>query len=94
MTQTTPTVHLNGSSPDVLLDGYKAASDAVYEALHKLEECAPNARDYYVQGPREFSHAMDEHMLRCHKLTAVRTELVALLNHVQDQIDQRSAQRR
>jgi hypothetical protein len=94
MPQTTPTVHLNGTSGEMLLEGYKAAAIAVNEALCKLEESAPNARDYYVQGAREFSHAMDEHMLRCHKLTAVREELVGLLHHVQDQIDQRAAQRR
>ena len=45
-----PTVHLNGTSKDTLLNAYTAANSALLNALEALEACAPNGRDYYVSG--------------------------------------------
>lgn len=71
----TPTVHLNGSSRDALIDGYVEASYALAVAITKLEDAAPNAHDYYPQGDGAFAAARDEHRARVQKLHDVLVEL-------------------
>ena len=85
-----PTIHLNGSAPSVLLEAYKHAAAAVRNAAKALEETAPNARDYYPQGDQAFNEATLEHRDRMAHLGNVALELVALIDHVQDQVDQRT----
>jgi hypothetical protein len=50
-----PTVHLNGTSKDELLDQIVKAAHAIREAQRWLGAAGPNGRDYYVQG--EGAHA-------------------------------------
>jgi hypothetical protein len=45
-----PTVHLNGTSGEDLLDQYGSAVEAVREAIDAVCDTGPNARDYYVHG--------------------------------------------
>jgi len=78
----TPTVHLNGTSRQALLEGYVAAARAVREAMEAVQAAAPNARDYYVQGPAEWGLAQKEHRARLEKLEEVRAELEALAEEV------------
>lgn len=89
-----PTVHLNGSSGQVLLDQYAAAAEAVRKALDAVCDACPNARDYYVQGSDAALAAQREHESRVTALKRVRLELVALVEGIQDQIDAKEAARR
>ena len=70
-----PTIHLNGTSKDALLDGYIDAREAIRAAIDKLCETAPNGRDYYPQGDGAFEKARDEHIARLKRLHDVATEL-------------------
>ena len=44
-----PTVHLNGTSRDMLLRGEMKVHDALDKVSEALEECEFHGRDYYVQ---------------------------------------------
>ena len=44
-----PTIHLNGTSKDVLAKQYNDAVVLLRGALQAMEDAAPNARDYYPQ---------------------------------------------
>jgi len=54
-----PTIHLNGTSADDLIEGLVRARHALNEAVSLLQDAAPNGRDYYVQTPSTFSLAID-----------------------------------
>ncbi len=77
-----PTVHLNGTSRRELENQLTEAGSAVYLAMRKLNEAAPNARDYYPQGEGVFSEAMREHAARMTKLADVYRDLSDLLEAV------------
>lgn len=88
-----PTIHLNGSSPERLMEGYMEAYKALHKALEVLGETAPNARDYYVVSDTAFTVARNQHDARMQSVKNVLEEMHALMDHVQDQIDQRDAHR-
>jgi len=73
-----PTIHLNGTSEESLLDGVCEAGKAVRQAIDALYACAPNGRDYYPQGANAFALATEEHRSRIARLTSVLDELQAL----------------
>ena len=75
---TLPTIHLNGTSKDELLQQVCDANNALNAAISKLLEATPNARDYYPQGPDAFRSAQKEHHERYMRLQAVRGELEEL----------------
>ena len=54
---TLPTVHFNGTSRQMLSDGYFAAHQRLCEAIAAFQSIEFNARDYYVQGPDAWSAA-------------------------------------
>ncbi len=76
-----PTVHLNGTSEDQLLEGYSNAMTALLDAITALEACSPNARDYYVNGG-DINAACAEHANRVADLVAVRRDINRLAEHV------------
>jgi len=79
---TLPTVHLNGTSRDSLLDDYMAAMDAIRLAMKALQSAAPNARDYYVQAGDTFCMAQNQHFVRLARLRETLDELNTLAEHV------------
>jgi len=81
---TTPTIHLNGTSREALEAAYRKAYDALYPAMDALRETAPNARDYYPQGPEAVEAAQDEHIERMRKIEDVYREITALIVSVMD----------
>ena len=89
-----PTIHSNGTDPEVLLKNYLDAAAACREAIGLLEICAPNARDHYVQSTEAMTTASIEHVERIQKLIHVKIELSSLAEHVQQQVDNREAQRK
>ncbi len=79
---TKPTIHLNGSDADSLLEGYMTALTAVQQAIDAVQKTWPHGRDYYISGDAAIHAAMHEHRTRLEKLEAVRGELDALTAHV------------
>lgn len=66
----TPTIHLNGTSPDRLMEDYGEVIQAHRKALELLCSASPNGRDYYPQGPDAIGQALREHderVLRLHQ---------------------------
>lgn len=70
-----PTIHLNGTSRDTLLEQVTDAYSAVKAAIAAVQQAAPNGRDYYPQGNDAIGTAMREHADRIRKLTEVANEL-------------------
>lgn len=77
-----PTIHLNGTSKDRLLNALCNASDKLNEAYNALKQTAPNGRDYYVQGPDAITQATDEHMDRLRRLDAIKAEIDQLAESI------------
>lgn len=84
-TLTLPTIHLNGSSVDSLIEQIETAGHALMAAHGALVLAAPNARDYYVQGPDAFDKAVQEHEARLAKVKAVYKETSAIYEYLQTQ---------
>lgn len=72
---TLPTIHLNGTSKESLIDDLCTASDALNAAYEALKQTAPNGRDYYPQGPEAFAKAGGEHLDRLKRLNAIKKEI-------------------
>jgi hypothetical protein len=81
---TKPTIHLNGTSAESLLEALNKACTAIRSARNALGEAAPNARDYYPQGDAAFPAAVREHRARDLALKTVFDELVEIAEHVLD----------
>lgn len=80
-----PTVHLNGTSKQELLNQAEDARDAVEVAISLLQAAAPNARDYYPQSGRAFEQARRQHQDRLSRLQTVSAELIEIYNSIEDQ---------
>ena len=91
---TLPTIHLNGTSPEDLLEGYRDAMTALRAAQDALAKCFPNARDYYVQSPAAVQSARDEHTARQVAVERVFKEIEALAIHCNDAVVEREERRR
>lgn len=76
-----PTIHMNGTSRDQLIEGYIDAITAIEYAIDAVKYAAPNGRDYYPQGPDAMAQAGDEHLLRLKALDKIAAELRALAEH-------------
>ncbi len=70
-----PTVHLNGTSRDELVEALAMAIHSIHESGRALARTCPNGRDYYVQGPSAIGRALDQHEARMGKLREVAAEL-------------------
>ncbi len=89
-----PTIHLNGSSPDSLMESLREAATAVHGAMEALGACSPHGRDYYVQmDSNALEIATQQHRMRVLKLQSVYDELVAVWEKIQAQVYEREAVR-
>ncbi len=90
----TPLVHLNGSSAQTLLEGYRVAWDAVQAAVLATAATAPHGRDYYAQSTQDQSMPMkqaeEEHKKRMKALTSVLEQLDLLAKDVHKQWEKRT----
>ncbi len=77
---TLPTIHINGTSRDALVDAFCDADTALRRALDALAATGPNARDYYPQGNEAFGRAVDEHRARLAKLHSVRADVLEIVD--------------
>lgn len=72
-----PTIHRNGSDREVLLKQNSEARAALRKTLDALAAMAPNARDYYPQGPAAFPQAQREHEARMKQVRDMAADLMA-----------------
>jgi hypothetical protein len=90
MAQTTPTVHLNGTSGDALLRACIDAAMALTKARDALCETAPHGRDYYVQSdPDALQKAQRAHQDRLTRIEQIHDEIEEIGIAVSEQIDAR-----
>lgn len=72
---TLPTIHLNGTSKESLIEALCVASSALDDAYEAIKKTAPNGRDYYPQGPAALATAEKEHSDRLRAVDAVKKQL-------------------
>jgi len=80
-----PTVHLNGTSKQELLDQVCNAIGALRDAGIALAKACPNARDYYVQVGNPINQAQEQHFDRMKKLGSIVLELETIADAIGDQ---------
>lgn len=73
-----PTIHMNGTSKERLIEALCNASEKLEDAFLALKETAPNGRDYYPQGPEALARAIEEHSDRCRRLDEIKREIDSL----------------
>ena len=81
-----PTVHLNGTNGNVLLQEYVAAMDAIRQAANALANVTVHGRDYYTQAAGAYATAREEHHTRLKALEDMQSELEEIALKVQEQI--------
>jgi hypothetical protein len=74
----TPTLHMNGTSKEALLETAENAINSLFDAMSSVALTGPNARDYYPQGSGAFISAQNEHADRMSRLAGVLNELTAI----------------
>jgi hypothetical protein len=80
-----PTIHLNGTHKDTLIEDYSKVGYALLIAETALIENGPNGRDYYPQGPVAFGQAALEHQKRVARLKDIRAEIEQIIYHIDRQ---------
>lgn len=73
-----PTIHLNGTSKESLLEDLEKAYVALTAAIKAMCNACPNGRDYYPQGPEALERAQKEHYSRLDRVNEVQKELADL----------------
>lgn len=86
---TLPTIHLNGTSVESLLEDNDKAYRALDLALSAMRQSAPNGRDYYPQSPSAINSAIDEHQERMRKVYEVMKELETMGEHLATEQEKR-----
>lgn len=76
-----PTVHLNGTSKDALLDPIGEVMGSLVTAINSMPTISPNARDYNG----DFNRAASEHADRIRRLNEIYSELDALWLNIEGQ---------
>lgn len=77
-----PTIHLNGTGRQTLLDDYSAAYHKLIEFRDAFRSIEFNARDYYVQSNTAFAEARQERDIMEHKIGALAQYLEDHLIHL------------
>lgn len=84
-----PTIHLNGTSADRLLEDIYYADAKISEAVEALAQTAPNGRDYYTKGNGALERAQSQHSARVQKLLDVKKELEQIAEVIDAQVIER-----
>jgi hypothetical protein len=79
-----PTIHLNGTPADILIEGYTEAYVKAQELLDAFSRIEFNARDYYVQSPEAFEEARKEFTERYMQVKQIGLEMLTIIEHIQD----------
>ena len=68
---TLPTIHINGTDVEDLIEANTKAHQALQSALEAMHGAAPHGRDYYLQEAMAINKAIDDHCFRCHSISEV-----------------------
>ena len=79
-----PTIHMNGTSRELLTEEYQAASDALLAAIAALSAITINGRDYYPQGDAAFQLAANRRAELLDTLCNIRREVDAVVETLID----------
>lgn len=80
-----PSLHLNGTSKEELVQRLSEAHLSLQKAREVLAKAAPHQRDYYVQKDQgNYRRARNQHEARLQKIDDVMTELLDLGIFIQD----------
>ncbi|MFB1500789.1 hypothetical protein [Thiocapsa sp. N5-Cardenillas] len=85
-----PCIHMNGTSPDNLIEDWIQARAAVEAAMDAVARCGPNMRDYYPLESGSWERALHQHEARWKQLHAISEELLSMAMKVQAIKDERS----
>lgn len=80
-----PTIHMNGTSAESLINDAMAAYQAVGKALDAMRHVTPNLRDYYIKGEKAGLKARNDHAARQKMLSDIREDLETIITGIQDQ---------
>jgi hypothetical protein len=79
-----PTININGTSEDDLIDPRIKAMDHLMDAIEALKHTAPNGRDY-IGNLDQCDHDRDLHFHRMKALRDLREELMAEAVYIKEQ---------
>ena len=88
-----PTIHMNGTSPEMLRDEYADARTKIADAHEKLASVEFNGRDYYPQGPEAWTAAQDQYRKHLKALSDAADYCLAIAEHCQQAIDEKEQRR-
>lgn len=78
-----PTVHLNGTSKQMLLEGYQNAWQSIQTAIETLAKVEFHPRDYFVNmDPDAYAKARDQRDGQFYELRKIQEELYAVIEHL------------
>ncbi len=80
-----PTIHLNGTGKERLLNAYETALASLEQAYNDLKQAAPNGRDYYVQGNTALDEATIEHMRRLRSVDEAMRDIGEIVEGIREQ---------
>lgn len=81
---TLPTIHMNGTGAQTLVDDYLTARSALIDAETALQKVEFNARDYYTQGDTAWTKARAERMEWFKALAKMQDHCLAIAMHAQE----------
>lgn len=79
-----PSLSINGTSSDSLIQDLCDANLQIGALLEALQKCAPNGRDY---SPADFKLAQALHASRVERILSVQKEIVGLYEAISDAAD-------
>lgn len=79
-----PTVHLNGTSREQLLEPVREALEAARKLEAALQAAAPNGRDYYTQNAAALSTAVRQHEAYRGAAMMIRKDMAALACYLEE----------
>ena len=86
-----PTIHLNGSNPEQMIQDALSSRRAVEDAIEKLRLVVPNGRDYYPQGNDAAHTAASDYRAMLEKLQSVSSELMEHAQNIDAAMEARNA---
>jgi hypothetical protein len=76
-----PIIHMNGTHPDTLIEGYLEACRACNSALETFRKVEFNARDYYPKGDEAWAKASQQHQKHFKAVSDASEFFFAIVEH-------------
>lgn len=85
-----PVLNLNGTPGERLIDDFLEAGQAINTAIKKVEDTAPNGRDYQTASTGQYEKAKAQHDSVLKALARMSKMYYDLAELVQDSLDERA----